>query len=93
MTNTKDDHKHKSSKPIVHFRNLSLGTSKYRLYLVEDSGLSDKQTEKLLQTLWQMMQTMVNIGWGLDMLNILLPEIFYHQTLSKDTKNKGSNDG
>lgn len=39
-----------------------------------------------------MMQTMVNIGWGLDMLNILLPEIFNHQVLSKDAKDKGSND-
>lgn len=48
MTNTKDDHKHKSSQPIVHFRNLPLVTSKYRLYLVEDSGLSDKQAETLL---------------------------------------------
>ncbi len=92
MTNIKDDHKHKSSQPIVHLPNLPLDTSKYRVYLVEESGLSDKQVEELLQTLWQMMQTMVNIGWGLDMLNILLPEIFNHQALSKDTKDKGSND-
>ncbi len=92
MANTKDDHKQKSSQPIIHLPNLPLDTSKYRMYLVEESGLSDKQVEELLQTLWQMMQTMVNIGWGLDMLNILLPEIFNHQVSSKDAKDKGSDD-
>ncbi|GAB2188783.1 hypothetical protein MAH1_03900 [Sessilibacter sp. MAH1] len=49
MINTKGDHKHKSSYPIVHLPNLPLGTSKYRVYLVEDSGLSGKQAEELLK--------------------------------------------
>ncbi|GAB2198911.1 hypothetical protein MAH4_31210 [Sessilibacter sp. MAH4] len=40
MANTKGDYKHKFSSPIVHLPNLPLGTSKYRLHLVEDSGCS-----------------------------------------------------
>lgn len=58
MANTKGDYKHKFSSPIVHLPNLPLGTSKYRLHLVEDSGLSGKQAEELLKMLWQMIQTM-----------------------------------
>lgn len=39
-----------------------------------------------------MMQTTVNIGWRLDVLSILLPDIFNIQILSKRTKDKGNND-
>ncbi len=57
---------------------LALDINKYRTYL-NDSDLTDQQAEELLRTLWQVMQTMVNIGWGVDTLNIILPELFNPQ--------------
>ena len=91
MTKTKDDHKHRFSYNDIHLPHLALDSNKYSPYL-KDSDLSDEQVEELLQTLWQMMQTMVNIGWGLDVLNILLPDIFNQQALSEDTMDNGSKD-
>ena len=39
-------------------------------------NLTREQEDQLLQTLWEMMRTMVEIGWGVDSINSLLPELF-----------------
>ena len=39
-------------------------------------NLSREQEDELLQTLWEMMRTMVEIGWGVDNIHSLLPEFF-----------------
>jgi hypothetical protein len=39
-------------------------------------NLTREQEDELLQTLWEMMRTMVEIGWGVDTINRLLPELF-----------------
>lgn len=38
--------------------------------------MSDEQKTELLQTLWNIMATMVDIGWGVDTVQLFLPEIF-----------------
>lgn len=39
-------------------------------------NLTREQEDELLQTLWEIMRTMVEIGWGVDTINSLLPELF-----------------
>lgn len=38
--------------------------------------LTDAQKSELLQTLWNIMSRMVDIGWGVDSLHLMLPELF-----------------
>ena len=38
--------------------------------------LTQEQADEMLLTLWQMMSTMVNIGWGVDTLQMILPDLF-----------------
>lgn len=36
-------------------------------------NLTRKQEDELLLTLWEMMRTMVEMGWGVDTINRILP--------------------
>ncbi|MEW7988313.1 MAG: hypothetical protein AB2799_21175 [Candidatus Thiodiazotropha sp.] len=44
---------------------LKLDPEKYRDYL-DEFELSEEQQNELLETLWHIMRTFVEIGWGLD---------------------------
>ena len=47
----------------------------YRHHL-DEFDLTQEQQNELLQTLWSIMSTMVDIGWGVDTVQILLPDLF-----------------
>lgn len=72
-----DDHLHEpttetgynSLKPLV------LNPDEFRDDLAEFE-LTREQENELLQTLWNIMSTMVNIGWGVDSVQMLLPDLF-----------------
>ncbi|MBX3639756.1 MAG: hypothetical protein KF888_04480 [Nitrosomonas sp.] len=43
---------------------------------VEEFDLTEEQRNDLLTSLWTIMSTLVDIGWGVDTVQILLPDIF-----------------
>ena len=43
---------------------------------LKDFDLTDEQAEEILHTLWNMMSAMVDLGWGVDTVQIVLPELF-----------------
>ncbi len=47
----------------------------YRHHLNE-FDLSEEQQNELLQTLWSIMSALVDIGWGVDTVQLLLPDMF-----------------
>ncbi len=47
----------------------------YRHHL-NDFDLTEDQQNELLQTLWSIMNTMVDIGWGVDTVQMFFPDIF-----------------
>lgn len=54
---------------------LNLKPDDYRHYL-NDFDLTEDQQNELLQTLWFIMNTMVDIGWGVDTVQMFFPDIF-----------------
>ncbi|PTN12485.1 hypothetical protein [Nitrosomonas aestuarii] len=54
---------------------LKLEPDAYRHHLDEFDLTQDQQNE-LLSSLWAIMSTMVDIGWGVDTVQILLPDIY-----------------
>ncbi len=56
-------------------RPLSVGidVEKYQSYL-DDVDLSDEQKKELLEALWMIMRTFIDIGFGLHPLQQVLPE-------------------
>ena len=38
--------------------------------------ITQEEADALLLALWQMMQTMVDIGWGVESTQLILPELF-----------------
>ena len=54
---------------------LRLDPEEYRDDLAE-FDLTEEQQNQLLQTLWDMMSMMVDIGWGVDAVQMLLPHLF-----------------
>lgn len=38
--------------------------------------LSEDQAREMLEVLWQIMSQMVQLGWGVDSVSLLLPELF-----------------
>lgn len=58
-----------------------LQAEKYKAHL-DEMDLSDHQARELLETLWSIMVTFVDIGWGVDSLTIAMPGIF--EAESKD---------
>ncbi len=43
---------------------------------IEDFDLNEDQQKELLQTLWNIMSTFVDIGWGVDTVQLYLPDLF-----------------
>ena len=43
---------------------------------VEEFDLTKEQQNELLTSLWMIMSTLVDIGWGVDTVQILLPDMF-----------------
>jgi hypothetical protein len=43
---------------------------------LEEMDLTEDQARELLSILWQMMSTCVDIGWGVDTVQMFLPELF-----------------
>lgn len=43
---------------------------------LEGFDMSEDQKHELLQALWNIMRTMVDIGWGVDNVQYLMPHIF-----------------
>ena len=69
---------------------------RYRVHL-SDIEIDQAQQDELLRVLWEMMSTMVNIGWGVDNVQLVLPELFNeaHEVdarPSKTTPTKGGNE-
>ncbi len=54
---------------------LKLEADEYRHHLGEFDLTEDQQNE-LLQSLWYIMSILVDIGWGVDTVQLLLPDIF-----------------
>ncbi len=54
------------------FPTLALDPEKYRHGLGRIE-ITDEQAEELLQVLWNIMHAMVNMGWGLDTIQMFLP--------------------
>jgi len=47
----------------------------YRHHL-DEFDLSEEQQNELLESLWTIMSTLVDIGWGVDTIQLLLPDFF-----------------
>lgn len=43
---------------------------------VDEFDLTEEQQNELLASLWSIMSTLVDIGWGVDTVQILLPDLF-----------------
>jgi len=54
---------------------LKLEPDDYRHHL-DDFDLTEEQQNELLLSLWHIMSTLVDIGWGVDTVQLLLPDIF-----------------
>ncbi len=54
---------------------LTLNPDEYREHLA-GFELTEAQENELLQVLWQIMSTMVDIGWGVDTVQMFLPDMF-----------------
>ncbi|MCP5244894.1 MAG: hypothetical protein H6937_02540 [Burkholderiales bacterium] len=54
---------------------LKLEPDHYRHHL-DEFDLTQEQQNKLLESLWTIMSTLVDIGWGVDTVQILLPDLF-----------------
>jgi hypothetical protein len=45
-------------------------------YREDSSELTKEQENELLQALWHIMSTFVDIGWGVDSVQLFLPDLF-----------------
>mgnify|MGYP000023516566 CR=1 FL=1 len=54
---------------------LKLDTDAHRHHFSE-FNLTIEQQNELLQALWYIMSTLVDIGWGVDTVQMLLPDIY-----------------
>ncbi|MBX2808686.1 MAG: hypothetical protein KTR20_08650 [Cellvibrionaceae bacterium] len=43
---------------------------------IEDLAIDPKQAEALLESLWHIMAGFVDLGWGVDSVQLLLPDMF-----------------
>lgn len=67
---------------------LRMVPEEYREHL-EDFDLTPEQEVELLQILWNIMATMVDLGWGLD--NIQITETLRQSTSAMDQQNRVQN--
>ena len=70
---------------------LELNLEDYREQM-EEMDFTEEQAQEFLQTLWNIMSTMVDIGWGVDTVQMFLPDIFEKAGPDSDNsvKQKGS---
>ena len=61
----------------------------YEGYLSE-IDLTEEQAHELLQTLWNIMSIFVDIGWGVDTVQLILPELF--DEVANDNHKGGENE-
>lgn len=54
---------------------LHLNPEEYR-HALADLEISPAQQDELLHALWHIISTFVDIGWGVDTVRIVLPELF-----------------
>lgn len=59
---------------------------------IQEMEISDAQAEQILQALWPIMYTAAQIGWGVDIVQIMLPQLFSEVANDNDVKKKGSED-
>ncbi len=64
------------------FKPLVFDPDEYRHYL--DDTLSEEQQNELLQALWHIMSIFVDIGWGVDTVQMFLPELFENAVLDSE---------
>ena len=57
---------------------------------LNDLDLTDEQAHELLSILWNIMSTMVDIGWGLDATQLVLGQIFSEQNITDQRDEDGS---
>lgn len=72
--------KRTSVQPPAHHDNLALPKldfepERYRKHL-KNTELNRAQEDELLRVLWEIMRTMVDLGWGVDNIQSFLPNIF-----------------
>lgn len=63
---------------------LEFDGDEYRHYL-NDVEISDEKAEELLRALWEIMRTFVDLGWGLESIQMFLPDFL--ETASPDSDN------
>ncbi len=56
---------------------------------IEEFDLSEEQQNELLQTLWNIMSTFVDIGWGVDTVQLYLPDLFNEPSNEKLAPDSG----
>ena len=62
---------------------LAFDPSEYVDYMA-GFDLTDAQQVEVLQTLWHIMVSMVDMGWGVDNIQLMLPDVF-NQEAEADT--------
>ena len=65
----------KSDSDCAALAPLKLNPDEYREELAE-FDMTKEQQDELLQVLWDIISTFVNIGWGVDTVQMFLPDIF-----------------
>lgn len=45
---------------------------------IDEMKISDEQAQQILQALWSIMSSVASIGWGVDIVQIVLPQLFGH---------------
>lgn len=80
-TKTDDEPALSSGKPLAR---LKCNPDDYREDIAE-FGFTKEQEDEFLQTLWRIMSTMVDLGWGVESVQYFLPEIF--EKTSQDSVN------
>lgn len=77
ITNT-DSNKTKEAAAPLNFE-----PDDFRHHL-NDFDLTKDQQNELLASLWSIMSTLVDIGWGVDTIQLLLPELFKDVALDSE---------
>lgn len=67
---------------------LDLTAEQFRHH-IDEFDLTEEQQTELLQTLWNIMSTFVDIGWGVDTVQLYLPELFNEPSSDKLAPDSG----
>lgn len=75
MTTRFNDASHPGTGPSAARPKLDFNADKYREHL-DGIELTEAQQNEMLQVLWNIMSAMVDMGWGVDSVQMFLPELF-----------------